>query len=84
VNTKDVIPVNDKGQWHGYCKIYKDTGELLYKGLYINGNAYGCFKHYFSDGLILENYCLKNITVSNENKEGYCFIWSKEAVDESP
>jgi len=80
--SKDVIPKNAEGKWHGYCEEYYN-GELYYKGVYVNGYRYGYHEEYNDDGSADEyytGYFLDDDKVSNDNAKGYCYIWCKVVV----
>ena len=54
-NNKDIIPYNDKGQRHGYWEFYFNTGQLMYRCFYSNGNANGFAEQYcWTDGKVTE------------------------------
>ena len=38
---KDITPFNNKGQRHGYWKVYWQSGILWHEGLYINDKHIG-------------------------------------------
>jgi len=80
--SKDILPVNKEGKWDGYCENYWDGGSLNWKGVYVNGEAYGYFESYRRYGIQDDYtaYWLKNVKVSYDNKEGYCYIWNKYVV----
>jgi len=82
MNPKDILPKNEEGNWHGYCEQYwNNSGDLMWKGVRVNGLRYGCHEEY--NGGVYEyetGYFLGGIKVSVDNKEGYCFIWCKVIV----
>lgn len=49
---KDMKPINEKEQAHGYWKSYHTNGEVWYKGHYINGNFNGYWVWYDYEGKI--------------------------------
>lgn len=53
------IPLNDKGQPHGYREVYYDNGTLWYKGTYHNGERVGYWEYHTSLGR--ETYKTYNI-----------------------
>jgi len=67
-----------------YCQeVYWSNGELMWKGIHVNGERYGYFEWYNDDGSIDEDetcYFLKNELVSDTNDKGYCLIWRKEVI----
>jgi len=72
--TKNKIKVN------GYIERYHDNGQLNYKGVYVNGRAYGYFMNYSSDGKInvyWSSYFLDGYKISEDNDIGYCYIWDR-------
>jgi hypothetical protein len=38
---QDKKQYNEKGERHGYWEVYWNTGELSYKGYFINNETYG-------------------------------------------
>lgn len=44
---QDNTPRNEKGQRHGYWERYNPNGQILYKGMYINGVEYGYWEEYY-------------------------------------
>lgn len=46
---KNIEPLNDKGEKHGYHEIYNTNGKLSITGWYLNGIPNGLFKYY--DGI---------------------------------
>jgi len=52
---KDITPLNDKNQPHGYWESYFDNGQLCYKCVYINGKENGFEEWYWdNDGKLSE------------------------------
>ena len=47
---KNIHPLNDAGEFNGYCEIYYDNGQLDYKGVFINGREHGYQESYFNNG----------------------------------
>jgi antitoxin component YwqK of YwqJK toxin-antitoxin module len=45
---KDIMPLNDKGQRHGYHKVYYDNGEIMHEGEWVNNNASGLWVLYWN------------------------------------
>lgn len=41
MQNKDIKPINDKGQAHGYWESYWNDGTLWYKCFFINDVEYG-------------------------------------------
>jgi len=82
--SNDILPENDEGERHGYCEEYWHTDELWYKGVMVNGGIYGYFEVYDKDGSVVKYYTgyFLNHKVSDNNKEGYCYIWCRDVVDE--
>jgi len=85
--SKNIEPKNSKGLWHGYVETYHANGKLRWKGVYFTRNMYGYHANYWEDGKILDRsgYFLGGTwdhKVSDDNKEGYCYIWDREALDE--
>ncbi len=48
-NNKDIRPRNNKGERHGYWKVYYFFGGLWYKGNYVNGKEVGYEESYYSN-----------------------------------
>jgi len=48
---KNITPINDKKQFHGYWETYYSNGNLWYKGNYINGKLSGYCEWYTSSGI---------------------------------
>jgi len=46
MSNKDIKPVNNKGQAHGYWERYWGNGELLYKCVYNKGKEIGYEEYY--------------------------------------
>jgi antitoxin component YwqK of YwqJK toxin-antitoxin module len=49
---KDIKPVNNKGQKHGYHIIYDSRGTLWREENYVNGKLHGTYKTYYENGLL--------------------------------
>lgn len=49
---KDIKPLNNNYQRHGYCEIYYDDGSIYYKGYYHNGKEVGYFEVYHGEASI--------------------------------
>ena len=47
--SKNIEPINDKGQRHGYWEYYHPNGTLMYKGNYVNGNRYDYWESYYGN-----------------------------------
>jgi antitoxin component YwqK of YwqJK toxin-antitoxin module len=58
--------LNEKGQRHGYCKIYHNNGNIWYKGFFKNDLRHGYWERYWSNGNLLSkgNY-------NNGEPDGY-------------
>jgi len=41
---KDIRPRNDKNKAHGYWELYYYTGDIFYKGLFVNGKEVGYYE----------------------------------------
>ena len=50
MNSKDIKPINEKGEPHGYWESYYYNGQLCYKGNFVNGKQHGYWEDYWSDG----------------------------------
>jgi len=80
---KDILPVDDNGQFHGYCEVYFKNGQLWWNGVRVNGKRYGYREWYDDDGSICEGltgYFLDDRHISTDNEKGYCFIWDKAVL----
>ncbi len=54
-NEKNIEPHNKRGQAHGYWKVYhRDSGKLMYEGLYVNGQMDALQKDYNKKGQLIE------------------------------
>jgi antitoxin component YwqK of YwqJK toxin-antitoxin module len=47
---KNIRPLNNNGQPHGYWEVYYLNDNLWYKGNYVNSQRHGYWEHYFTDG----------------------------------
>ena len=54
MKTKDITPLNDKGERHGYWEHYYSNGQLWFKGNYVNGNRHGYWEDYWSNGQLID------------------------------
>jgi hypothetical protein len=45
-NKRDITPHNQRGQSHGYTKVFHNN-LLLYEGNYVNNKAQGMWKEYW-------------------------------------
>jgi len=80
---KDIAPINKGGFWHGYCKEYHDNGQLMWEGVCVNGGRCGYFESYWSDGSVDKywtGYWMNGNRISDNNKQGYCYIWDKREL----
>ena len=41
MKNKDITPLNENGEPHGYWEVYYYYGNLDYKGTYVNGKKHG-------------------------------------------
>jgi len=79
----DILPKNIERKLHGYCEVYWSNGQLCWKGVRINGRRYGYFKHYCENGSVNEDwtgYFFNSDKISEDNKDGYCYIWRKKEL----
>jgi len=51
---KDIFHYNDKNQKHGYWEIYWQTGNLAFKGNYLNGQKIEYWEVYYPNGDLSE------------------------------
>ena len=51
---KDITPINEKGERHGYWESYYSNGQLKYKGNFVNGKQHGYWEYYYYDGQLKE------------------------------
>lgn len=47
---KDITPINEKGERHGYWELYYSNGNIWIKRDYVNGIAHGLFEEYYHNG----------------------------------
>jgi len=81
--SKDIESKNEAGKLHGYCEYYFSNGQLMWKGVMVNGSRYSYHEDYNSDGSAFKDwtgYYIGGHRVSSDNEEGCCYIWCKEAV----
>jgi antitoxin component YwqK of YwqJK toxin-antitoxin module len=51
---QDKKPTNKEGEKHGYWEVYfRSTGTLEFKGLYVNGKAFGKIERYWNSGKLI-------------------------------
>jgi antitoxin component YwqK of YwqJK toxin-antitoxin module len=50
MNLKNITPINENNQPHGYWEHYFSNGQLYYKGNYVNGNRHGYWEYYWGNG----------------------------------
>jgi len=80
---KDIIPKNELGKVHGYCEFYYASGQLGFKGVWVNHKRCGYCVYSHSDGSMNKTdtgYYLNNNEISDTNDSGYCYIWLKVIV----
>lgn len=54
---QDKRPKNDKGEQHGYWEVYYNTGQLHFKGVFVNNQVSGKYQCYDLLGnLVLDCY----------------------------
>jgi len=56
--SKNIRPVNAKGQCHGYWEIYRYNGKMHYKCIFHNDKEIGYEELYKSDGKLIKFYHL--------------------------
>jgi len=47
---KDITPLNENNQPHGYWESYYSNGNLSYKGNYVDGKEHGYWEEYYYNG----------------------------------
>ena len=52
MNLKNITPINENNQPHGYWEHYFSNGQLYYKGNYVNGNRHGYWEYNYNGELI--------------------------------
>ena len=52
MKNKNITPINDKGERHGYWEVYYSNGQLYTKGNYVNGKPHGSWEVYYDNGLL--------------------------------
>ena len=50
MKSKDITPLNEQGEPHGYWEDYYANGQLSSKGNYVNGKEHGYWEWYYSNG----------------------------------
>jgi antitoxin component YwqK of YwqJK toxin-antitoxin module len=50
MKNKNIKPINENNQPHGYWELYYSNGQLMYKGNYVNGKAHGYWESYYENG----------------------------------
>ena len=53
---KDIEPRNQKGEPHGYWKVYYTNGSVMYKCFYNNGKRVGYSEWNFNNELSTKTY----------------------------
>ena len=69
--SKNITPINEKGNSHGLWEVYWSNGQLMYKGNYVDGNRHGYWEVYWDNGQL----CYKaNFVDGKQNGywEWYC------------
>jgi len=51
---KNIRPINDKGQRHGYWEIYRHNGKLMFKSFYHNDKVVGYVEIYSYIGKLIK------------------------------
>lgn len=73
-----MLTYNDKNELHGWCEWYHENGKLWQRCVYINDCIHGYFESYDKDGsLDWVGYYLNDVKISEDNEEGYCYIWGR-------
>ena len=50
MKSKNIKPINEKGERHGYWEEYYSNGQLWCKGNYVNGKQHGYWERYYPNG----------------------------------
>ena len=50
MKSKNIKPINEKGERHGYWEEYYSNGQLWCKGNYVNGKQHGYWEDYYENG----------------------------------
>jgi antitoxin component YwqK of YwqJK toxin-antitoxin module len=50
MKNKNIKPINENGNRHGYWEYYYDNGNLCSKGNYVDGKEQGYWEKYHSNG----------------------------------
>ena len=59
MSTKNKRPRNKEGQRHGLWELYYPSGQLYFRGNYINGKRDGLWEWYYESGkLDNQEYCV--------------------------
>jgi len=80
--SKDIRINYDNGMY--YSEVYWDNGKLGWKGVFTSSGRLGYFEDYNKDGSVYKDYAgywMNSNKASDDNKEGYCYIWDKVAVN---
>ena len=48
--SKNITPINEKGNSHGLWEVYWSNGQLMYKANYVNGKQHGYWEVYWDNG----------------------------------
>ena len=51
---------NEQSQKHGPWEHFYDSGQLCYKGSYLNGDKYGPWEHFYANGELQEKGSYKH------------------------
>ena len=54
MKNKDIIPLNENNQPHGYWEEYYENGQLCSKGNYVDGKPHGYWEEYYYNGGLMD------------------------------
>ena len=78
--SKTIFLEDVEGKLHGYCERYWRNGELWWKGVMVNNEAYGYIEGHSVVGHSWTGYFFKGDKISRDNKEGCCYIWNRVVI----
>jgi len=81
-SSEEKLQRNEEGHYDGWCEAYYSPSQLRWQGMMVNGRRYGYFKYYTSSGdkYFETGYYSGEYRISDDNKNGYCYIWRKERI----
>jgi len=83
MHPKDITPKNKECRFHGYRETDWSSGELAWKGVYVDDKMCGYCEGYNLDGSIDKDwtgYYSNGKIISVLNKKGYCYTWNTKPI----